>query len=264
MLMFADAWNRNDIQQAVALAEELAAISRRSAPTAAAIYADGGLSSVFLTLGQLKRAEDTASSVMRRDGIRELRTGSVVSSRQDPEHARAFLDRYDIDAASPFARAFVPMFVMAGRLDVARETLERMRGLDLPAPFLNTDAARLALAEGYPERAIALVEPLVVEDATLVRSNVLADAWVAAGNPTEAIRVLERAAASPREPVRPHRRRRSTRGEAPRPAHVCRQRPSDPPPARRAGHFNEIANQRIERMKFAKGFMSERSNARRV
>ena len=86
--MFADAWNRNDIQQAVALAEELAAISRRSAPTAAAIYADGGLSSVFLTLGQLKRAEDTASSVMRRDGIRELRTGSVVSSRQDPEHAR--------------------------------------------------------------------------------------------------------------------------------------------------------------------------------
>jgi len=196
--LFNYAWIRDDVHEAMRLAEELAIIIRRSAPEAASIHAEG-TARKFLLLGQLDRAEALALSLLRNDGIRELILGSIALSRRDPDAAREYLDRHGIDASFPNAVSFLGLFIRAGRLDEARLAVDAMRReARAPADFAATWEAQLAIAEGQPERAIALLEPVLAGQANTVRSNDLADAWLLAGNLEEAIRVLERAAAEPR------------------------------------------------------------------
>ena len=150
-------------------------------------------------LGQLNRAEALALSLLRNDGLRELILGSIAFTRRDPDAVREYLDRHGIDASFPSAVSFLPLFIRAGRLDEARLSVDAMRREGVvPADFTATFEAQLAVAEGEPERAIVLLEPVLPGQASVVRSNDLADAWFLAGNLEEAIRVLERSAAEPR------------------------------------------------------------------
>jgi predicted Zn-dependent protease len=57
--------------------------------------------------------------------------------------------------------------------------------------------ARIALAEGQPDRAIALLKPIPFEPRQTLPYYTLADAYAEVGDVPEAIRLLERAAAVP-------------------------------------------------------------------
>jgi tetratricopeptide (TPR) repeat protein len=202
-MLFHVAWLRDDIDDAKILADELAAIWRQAPPERAALIAEG-TARKFIALGQLDRATEIASSMLRNDGIRELILGSVALSRQDPELYAQYLDEHGIDASYPTAYTSMRGFVLAGRARDARETLERFRDMPTATPIeVASWEASVALAEGHPEQAIMWLQPILAErpDSTPF-ANDLADAWVALGEREQAIHVLEHSSAQPRERTR--------------------------------------------------------------
>ena len=201
-LLFDMAWLQDEIDEAKALADELTTIWRRSAPEPASAFAQQ-TARRLLALGQFDQAEKVAASSLRRDGSRELLFGSISFGRGNADSARELLDSNAIDPSFPSSWVFLQSFITAGRLDEARAAVALIRpnprwsgGSRLPTE------ARLAMAEGRPEQAIALLEPLVNEQPNYPIVNDLADAFVMVGDISEAVRVLEVGAGLPREPLR--------------------------------------------------------------
>jgi predicted Zn-dependent protease len=128
----------------------------------------------------------------------------VALSRQDPEAVANHLDEHGIDASFPTAYISMRGFVLAGRAHDARQTLERFRDMPTVTPQIVASwEASVALAEGQPERAVTLLQPIFTRGpGSPPIANDLADAWIALGELDEAVRVLEHSMAQPREPYR--------------------------------------------------------------
>jgi tetratricopeptide (TPR) repeat protein len=197
LLQFDFAWLANDVHEAMRMADELVAIWRRAPPEAAALHAEG-IARRLLVLGQLDRSAEVASSLLRCDGIRELMLTSVVNCSRDPDRARRFLDQYGIDASFlGAAYPYVAAFLQAGRLQEARAAAEAMEKLERDAGLKALTWARIAMAEGQPDRAIALLKSVRLEPRQTLPYYTLADAYAEIGDVPEAIRLLESAATVP-------------------------------------------------------------------
>ncbi len=210
-LLFNDAWIRNDIDQAAALAEELDATRTR---LGGAVVVDGVIP-IYITLGQLNRAEALASAIPNGPNEnpirRQMSVGRVLLRKNEPARLRTFLQAESIDPRTDRGSPFIPAFTATGQHDLAREAIEILRSKPSgpgAAWMANLDAG-LALAEGRPRDAIHVLEPHASEDTgqgygLWLAANIhLADAWLAIGDATEAVRGLERVSSVPRELRRP-------------------------------------------------------------
>ncbi len=155
LIHYEDAWNRNDIEAAVAVAEEIDALRRGMSDRARSTYAEATMW-IHLALGQFDRAEALAAEAA--GSFRTLRTLSVLSRREDPTRLRAYMEQQPPDLREPGGWAYIPAYIDDGQLEIARREIEALRPRQTPQWMANLDA-HLARAEGRPDLAVSILEP---------------------------------------------------------------------------------------------------------
>ena len=195
-----EAWMQNRPHDALRIADAVAAATATLTGEAREAVAEE-LWPMYLDLGQLDRAEQIITST---DDAAERRISQTILAtyRDDREHLRAVLARTypQVDDAQRLATPFIEAGLVAeSRRLVALHQAATVRPHRI-TQYLRMLEGGLAVIEGRPGAAIGLLQAFLDNNAPLPHPSRearvrrwLADAWVAKGEVTPAIEVLESA-----------------------------------------------------------------------
>lgn len=198
-------WLAGDPSGAQIVADAVAQTMPRYSPAVQSVLAQH-LTPIYLQLGQLRRAEALAASILSPADPRFALT-RVLRETGDRQRLRRLILRDDLRSLAVPNVNIISMIIEAGMLSLADETLARADSMTtVPPAYLRLVRGKLALAHGRPREAIRQLEVAVEVSQPWRGTNIwsetamtMARALSQTGDTARAIDVLEDASRDPLE-----------------------------------------------------------------